>query len=253
MYEYDQAFYRYLNEGAVSSARAVVPEVLAVLPDPVDTVLDVGCAAGAWLSAWKENGCRILGLDGDYVDAGEFLIAPDEFMAADLAQGFDLERRFDVVQCLEVAEHLPPSAASVLVESLCRHADIVVFSAAPPGQGGENHLNEQPYGYWRGLFAAQGFRMYDAVRPRVRDNKAVMPWYRYNIFLYVRESSLPHVHAGLAPVAVADAHGPRDVSPMPYRVRKLVIRILPHSLQIQLARLKKTMFNLTMRFRRGWP
>ncbi|MDP6884692.1 MAG: hypothetical protein QF830_11185, partial [Rhodospirillales bacterium] len=42
---------------------------------------------------------------------------------------------------LEVAEHLPPDAAETFVATLVAHGRLVLFSAAPPGQGGLNHVN----------------------------------------------------------------------------------------------------------------
>ena len=43
--------------------------------------------------------------------------------------------------------------ADVFVDSLCRHGELIIFSAAVPGQGGERHVNEQPLEYWREKFA----------------------------------------------------------------------------------------------------
>ncbi|MDG2273568.1 MAG: methyltransferase domain-containing protein, partial [Halioglobus sp.] len=185
-YTYNANFYKYLNQGAVASAEVVVSSLIDLIPYKIESVLDVGCAAGAWLSIWKENGCQITGLDGDYVEESMLLIDPSEFQAKDISQPFSIERRFDLCQSLEVAEHIPNTASEQFVDCLCRASNIVLFSAAPPGQGGENHINEQPYEYWRNLFEDKGYQMYDAVRPAMRGNKNVMPWYRYNIFLFVK-------------------------------------------------------------------
>ena len=47
--------------------------------------------------------------------------------------------------------------ADTFVQNLVRHASgAILFSAAPPGQGGEFHVNEQPYEYWRGKFQRCG-------------------------------------------------------------------------------------------------
>jgi hypothetical protein len=86
-----------------------------------------------------------------------------------------------------VAEHLDPEAAETLVQSLARHGNQVVFSAAIPRQGGEGHVNEQAPGYWQSLFNARGFRTYDDIRPLVWSNDKVFWWYRQNIFLAVHE------------------------------------------------------------------
>ena len=67
MDRYDKQFFDNIAEGARSSARVVVPLIMEWLT--VNSVLDVGCGQGAWLTVWSENGVgRIFGTDGDYVD-----------------------------------------------------------------------------------------------------------------------------------------------------------------------------------------
>ncbi len=239
MYEYNSEFYRYINQGSRNSALVVVPRVLAALPTGVETVLDAGCGAGAWLSVWKEQGCRVTGIDGDYVDRSMLLIDEAEFTPRDLTGSFDLDGHFDLAQSLEVAEHLPESAAAGFVDALCAAADIVLFSAAAPGQGGENHINEQPYSYWQGHFERNGYAMYDAVRDGVLDDTTVMPWYRYNTFLYVRRGAHADIHAALQYCLIAPGEEPRDKSPALYQLRKLCIRAMPVALRTQIAVLKK--------------
>ncbi len=249
MYEYDEEFYRYINAGSVRSAEVLVPALLKLLPQAVTSVLDVGCGAGAWLSVWKQQGCQVKGLDGSYVDTTSLLIDSSEFQAQDLQRDFELREKFDVAQCLEVAEHLPESASATLVTALCRHADIVLFSAAAPGQGGENHINEQPYAYWRDLFADKGYQMYDPLRGPLAGNTQVLPWYRYNTFVYVNSKTLPATHAALSSYKVAQSRRPADVSPAWYRARKAVIRILPVQMRTGLAIIKKHAANFSLRFK----
>jgi len=251
MYEYDDVFYNYINRGAQESARRMLPPLLAALPVPIESVLDVGCGAGAWLSVWKSLGAQVMGLDGSYVKTEQLLIAPEEFIAGDLRTHFSVDRRFSMAQSLEVAEHLPSSAAAGFVASLCQHADLVLFSAATPGQGGENHINEQPYSYWRRLFQQQGFAMYDPVRQSVLGDKAVMPWYRYNTFLYVKEECAPHILAGLAAYKVDSGQAPPDIAPWIYRLRKRLTRVMPHPLSTFLAIIKKNLFRLSLKLKSG--
>ncbi len=247
-YTYNESFYKYLNQGAVTSADVVVNGLIRLLPCKIGSVLDVGCAAGAWLSIWKANGCQVTGLDGDYVEESMFLIDPKEFQARDISQPFDLGRRFDLCQSLEVAEHIPGSAAPQFVDSLCNASDIVLFSAAPPGQGGENHINEQPYEYWQALFEARGYQMYDAIRRTVGTDKNVMPWYRYNTFLFVKRACLPEVHECLSEYRIEAGQAPGDTSPLHYRVRKFLMAALPNKQQTQLAVFKKKVINGVLRW-----
>lgn len=236
-HQYDPQFYRYINRGAVDSASAIIPVLRGLMP--VSSVLDVGCGAGAWLSVWKEHDAGVCGLDGDYVDRKGLLIDEAEFLATDLTQPFDVDRRFDLVQCLEVAEHLDKAVSAQFVACLCNHSDAVLFSAAPPGQGGENHVNEQPYAYWRAHFDQQGFQMYDAVRPAVRDLTSVMPWYRYNTFLYVRRGAREALHTRLVDCRVEAGDVPPDVSPLVYRLRKRLVALLPVAAMTGIATVKK--------------
>ena len=249
MYEYSADFYNYINQGAIDSARKVLPRVQALVTSPVDSVLDVGCGAGAWLSVWKERGASVIGLDGDYVEIDSLLIDAAEFVSADLAAGFSLGRRFAVVQCLEVAEHLNEDSAVRLVESLCQHSDIVVFSAAPPGQGGENHINEKPYEYWRHIFQSQGYAMYDAIRPGLLREKSVKPWYRFNMFIFLSDQGDPGLRSALLPYRVVDGSPVADVSPPLYQLRKRVIRLLPPFVMTVVARIKKQTFIMSQRIR----
>lgn len=251
MYEYNEEFYRYISEGSAQSARRVLPELLDVLPFRPDSVLDVGCGAGAWLGVWKSLGAQVLGLDGDYVQPGQMLIDPGEFQAADLGQAFDLGRRFSLVQSLEVAEHLPASSAAEFVDSLCRHSDLVLFSAAPPGQGGENHVNEQPYDYWRALFGNQGYAIYDPLRPRLLDDADVKPWYRYNTFVYLNDEAPAALRDALSGYAIPGDSPVPDLSPAAYRLRKRAVALLPRAASTALARIKKGYFNTRSRLSSG--
>lgn len=247
MYTYNEAFYQYINQGSLASARVVIAALRELLPVDIGTVLDVGCGAGAWLSVWKQAGVAVTGLDGDYVQPSALLISPEDFEAHDLAVPFTLPRRFDLAQSLEVAEHLPHSAAEGFVASLCSCADVVLFSAAAPGQGGENHINEQPYQYWQQLFDSQGFAMYDAIRDQIIDNKTVMPWYRFNTFVYVRREAQPAVHDALAHCHVPVGVEPQDKSPLLYQWRKRLICALPVKQRTQIAVAKKRLQNTLQR------
>jgi len=65
-YSYSDTFYRYIQAGSVRSASHVVPLVLRELSP--ESVLDVGCGAGAWLSVYGNLGVAdYLGVDGAYV------------------------------------------------------------------------------------------------------------------------------------------------------------------------------------------
>lgn len=227
---YDAAFMSYTSNMNWRSAQ-IITKLLSDTLHP-SSVVDFGCAQGAWLKAWQETGAEtIQGLDGSYVNQETLFIGAENFQPHDLGKAVDLGRTFDLAQCVEVAEHLPESSASILVDSLTRHADVILFSAAPPGQGGHGHINEQPYSYWRDQFAKKDYVMLDWLRPQLANKQEIQSWYRYNIFLLVKKERMGSLPAELSTTAVpADATVP-DISPTFYKVRKQVVRTLPPFLQ----------------------
>ena len=64
-----------------------------------------------------------------------------------------------------------------LVATLATAADVVLWSAARPGQRGTNHVNEREPSYWAQLWGEQGFRMLDVLRPGLQDS-TIDIWYR---------------------------------------------------------------------------
>ena len=235
---YDSTFFDYVNSGAITSANRLLPKLQEHIH--VRSVLDVGCGQGAWLSAWRDLGVEnLLGLDGDYVDRGKLLVTESEFKATDLTNGFRLGQRFELVQSLEVAEHLPMSCAAGFIDSLVAHSDLCLFSAAPKGQGGDNHVNEQPYDYWRAHFARHGYQVFDFVRPLVASDGEVEPWYRFNVFLYASRARAVTLPVEVQKTYVSDDMRLNDLSPWSYQVRKRIVATLPTPLATKLAKLKE--------------
>jgi len=186
---YDRAFYDNLRRTAVPSATRIVPFILELCP--ANSVVDVGCADGSWLSVFAANGVTdILGFDGNWIAADQLCIPLDRFRRAKIPEEIHTERRFDLCVSLEVAEHLPASGAARFIAQLCALAPLIVFSAAIPHQGGHHHANEQWPDYWISLFAEQGFRAIDAIRPRFWDDQAVTWWYKQNMMLFASGEAL---------------------------------------------------------------
>jgi SAM-dependent methyltransferase len=150
-------------------------------------VVDVGCGVGTWAMAFKDRGCNVIGLDGDYVREEDLYISPDEFRAVDLNHPPTGELgTFDLAVSLEVAEHLKPSSEARFLDFLASLAPSILFSAAIPGQGGKGHFNEQWQSHWIAEFHSRGMACLDVVRPEVWNNPAVKPWYAQNTFLFSR-------------------------------------------------------------------
>lgn len=156
---YDRRYYEELVEPtmAVSSqvmARSIVDDLAP------SSVIDVGCGTGALLAALGE--LKVSGRGVDYATAA-VEICRQKGLNVDR---FDIEAdpippvQAHTVISTEVAEHLPASSADRfvdLVTSMAEHN--VVLSAAVPGSGGTDHVNEQPNEYWIAKLERRGFTL----------------------------------------------------------------------------------------------
>lgn len=189
-------------DARTTSARIILGPLFQTF-DP-STVLDVGCGHGAWLRVCKELGAdEIQGVDGPWIDDTSLAIPKSQFMAQELDKPLDLESQYDLVISLEVAEHLPESAADTFIDSLTRHGDIILFSAAVPYQGGRGHVNEKWQNYWAHKFRARGYNAIDSIRPTIWGNDDVFWWLRQNTILFLNDSALEK-HAELKQTCVHD-------------------------------------------------
>jgi SAM-dependent methyltransferase len=183
---YSEQYYQSVTPGSSVSAQLVIPVVYSYIQPK--SIVDVGCGAGAWLEVWQQTGINdYLGIDGKYVQKN-LRIPPEKFLAADLEKKIELDRKFDLVMSLEVAEHIHGESASIFIASLCTLGDVVLFSAAIPGQGGVLHYNEQYPEYWANLFAHNGFTGYDCIRAKIWMNTQIDTCYRQNILFFVRDT-----------------------------------------------------------------
>lgn len=234
---YNTDFYDYIDDGSRASARTVAPLLLAEMN--IDSLLDVGAGHGAWAAEWMAAGVTdVMAVDGDYVKPDQLVIPAANFRAADLSQPLDLGRTFDLVQSLEVAEHLPHAKAATFVDTLTRHGDVVLFSAAVPHQGGEHHVNEQPPEYWRQLFKAKGYSAFDWLRPRLADQRQVKGWYRYNSFLYANEAGQRRLSDSILEDRVPDSRALDIGGDFAWNARRAMVRLIPTGLVKPVAMVK---------------
>lgn len=197
---YNAKFYREL-EATRDSAREMLPLVFEYIKPA--SLADIGCGAGHWLAQAIERGVTdVLGVDGEWALKAKLQIPREKFRVHDLTKPLKLERKFDLAISLEVAEHLPVSQAESFVRTLCDAADVVLFSAAIPGQGGRHHVNEQWPAYWARLFAEQGLGCYDVLRPQIWNNEKVLWYYAQNCFLYARPGLLKNCASTAEPLAL---------------------------------------------------
>jgi SAM-dependent methyltransferase len=187
---YHSHYYEKNVEGpAVRSAGRIADSIIDAFK--ATCVVDVGCGTGALLEALRDKGCKVFGLEYAEAALGYCRARRLDVAKFDLERNvFDDNRTFDVAVSMEVAEHLPETAADRYVDLLTRLSPVVVFTAAPPGQGGDDHVNEQPPSYWISKFERRDFEhaaeMSQRWRERWRAAGDVESWYYKNIMIFRR-------------------------------------------------------------------
>ena len=192
---YNPGIMRIYHRLARFDAEPVAAAMAAEFPQ-AQSWADVGAGTGAFAAAVQGLGRRVVGCERSRV--GRLFAG---FQRVPMTS-FDLTRKppvpgagihVDLAYCFEVAEHLDPALGARLVEFLAGTAPIVVFTAAPPGQGGAGHINEQPREYWVALFDAQSMP-YDDERSRhlassFRAHGVAASWLTDNLMVFVRRSA----------------------------------------------------------------
>jgi SAM-dependent methyltransferase len=124
---------------------------------PFKTLVDLGCGIGEFVAHFHRNGVFAIGFEG--TENCLSYLAPDAVVhISDLREPLHWgDTRFDLCMCLEVAEHIEPDYADTLVNSCCALSDLILFTAAPPGQEGLSHVNLQEPKYWFKKFETKGY------------------------------------------------------------------------------------------------
>jgi SAM-dependent methyltransferase len=133
------------------------------------SLIDVGCGTGALMLALERLGVGCTGFDQATAALAHCRERGLTVRQLDIVRDPLPQERADVAVSTEVAEHLPQSASERFVELLTAVAPVVLMSAALPGTGGKDHVNEQPSEYWIAKFAARGFQHDRALSTRLRE------------------------------------------------------------------------------------
>lgn len=145
---YDHKWLQFLEQFDPFLETAVLG-VYALLGLP-ETMIDVGCGTGHTVEFSERLGVRSAGIEVAPVNV--FGGMRGTYYHHDLTEPLVtwLSKSYEMVFCWEVAEHLPEEAADTLVNNLEFLTEkYLIFSAAHAGQGGDHHLNEQDFPYWK--------------------------------------------------------------------------------------------------------
>lgn len=149
---------------------------------------DIGCGNGRVMAyLYKNYNKKVWGIDGSkffkkYIDKSILKFVK----RVDLTQPHNLKRS-DVAICLEVAEHIDFKYSDILVDNIVStQADTILFTAAPPGQDGTNHINLQPPEFWIKKFIYKGYFLNNRLSDKFRkdlNGKIQYTWWYLNNFM----------------------------------------------------------------------
>jgi SAM-dependent methyltransferase len=186
---YDRSFFEYQDRIQNPVYEALADALYARLRPR--SVVDVGCGTGFLLARFAMRGATIRGLEGSRHAIALSPVA-DSITRCNLERGVPRVGRFDLCLCIEVAEHLPARTARMLVRGLTALSDVVVFTAATPGQGGAHHINLRPRSFWSTLFDDEGYSpsgLARHLRSAIDGVDSPAWWIRENLMVFERRPS----------------------------------------------------------------
>ena len=146
------------------------------------------------MACYEAGAKTIRGVDGSWVNKDLLMIPVECFTQYDLSQpnikAAIPEQHFDLTISSEVAEHIDKQDTDTYMDNLTSFSDVILFSAAIPGQGGTHHVNEQWPSYWIEKFAVRGYVPVDCIRPKLWYDNEVHSWYKQNLMMFVKKNSL---------------------------------------------------------------
>ena len=241
---YDINFYKSIKSGSSNSSEEIIPIIIQEFK--IGSVLDIGCGTGTWLNTWLNNGIEdVFGVDGHYVNPIQKLIEQNKYLPFDIKKSFDLNRKFDIVTCLEVAEHVEEECLDILLNNLTIHSNLILFSAAQPGQGGLYHLSEKPLTYWIKKFHSLNFLAFDFIRPKIYKNKRIEPWYKYNILIFVKKDEIKNLSSDIYNSLLNQDDEPKVYDSFLWIIRRIININLPYNLKNIIA---KFIYNCKSRY-----
>jgi SAM-dependent methyltransferase len=178
------------DRAARRNAPKMADAVLEEFPE-LKRLADVGCGGGIFAAEFQTRGVNVVGCE---YSATSRKLAEKRGVKT---YPFDLSksqsplpgRPYQAVITLEVGEHIPELLADSFASYLAATGDLIIFTAAQPGQGGHGHINEQPKSYWIEKFVRIGFCVDESATGRVGDRlRSLLAFsYLYNNLLILRK------------------------------------------------------------------
>ncbi|HQY88687.1 MAG TPA: methionine biosynthesis protein MetW [Tepidisphaeraceae bacterium] len=190
---YDEKYFLDQEAEMAISGKGIAESLVTHFPFlKTGTLLDVGCGNGAVMAALKTIGVSANGLEYAEAAINRCIDKGLSVHKFDIESDVAYDTPADIVLSTEVAEHLPETCADRYINLMTRLAKRnVVMTAATPGQGGTDHVNEQPNSYWIARLEVRGFRYLQGMTDEFRRDWAARGVDRHrssNVMVFERAS-----------------------------------------------------------------
>lgn len=145
----------------------------------VRSAVDFGCGLGYYLMGFRKSGAEnVKGFEISYDNVKDYI---DKEISQYVSYGNAMEKidcgKFDLSMSIEVAEHILPEKSEVFVDNLTSASNkYILFTAAPPGQGGLCHINEKDASFWLGLMKSRGFNLSEEDGKKIKESINKIPY-----------------------------------------------------------------------------
>ncbi len=173
------------------SYKLIVDFIMKNINPDIKSVIDYGCGAGWFLYYFKKdyNIKDITGIEPNKhsIEVSDELIKKN-IKHIDLSiKDLNIEKRFDLSLCIEVIEHIDKKFENIVIDNITSNSNLLIFSAAYPGQGGYGHINENEFEYWINKLKNKNFILNKdktkEFRKYLKHNNS-MAWYYKNIGVF---------------------------------------------------------------------
>lgn len=180
----------YHTDETYASANIITKELIGYLPE-INSVVDIGCGMAAFAKAFQQAGVHEITLvDHPSLDISKCLVKENfRFVPCDLDNNMPNPIKADLAICTEVLEHINTKRSLKILDFITECADIVIFSAAVPRQGGLGHINEQRHKFWITEFKKRGFDYSDAFKSKISADNKILYWLTQNLFIFFRNQN----------------------------------------------------------------
>lgn len=165
---HDRAFFEQMR-GCRDNYRKLADAIDQII-GAQSSCLDIGAGIGLQTARLMELGWRGV-VGAEHSELARQMREPGVTMVSfDLTKVQRRPTKSACVICTETAEHIPEEYSGAIVAVVTQHAtDVIVWSAAVPGQEWEGHINLQPPAYWLKKFETLGWVVDEARTWALRD------------------------------------------------------------------------------------